>query len=70
MKKAGKRPVEWLDEIGFLGGNVVAAHCVWLTKKEMDIIAKYVQNLKGQRGQSLSIEFLREYGFVGGIDAE
>jgi riboflavin synthase len=37
---------------------------------EVDVIAKYVQNLKGQRGQSLSIEFLREYGFVGGIDAE
>jgi len=37
---------------------------------EVDVIAKYVENLKGQRGQSLSIEFLREYGFVGGIDAE
>jgi riboflavin synthase len=37
---------------------------------EADIIAKYVENLKKQRGQSLSIEFLREYGFVGGIDAE
>ena len=37
---------------------------------EADIIAKYVEKLKGQRGQSLDIEFLREYGFVGGIDAE
>ncbi len=37
---------------------------------EADVIAKYVENLKKQRGRSLSIEFLREYGFVGGIDAE
>jgi riboflavin synthase len=36
---------------------------------EADVIAKYVENLKEQRRQGLSIEFLREYGFVGGIDA-
>jgi len=36
---------------------------------EADVIAKYVENLKEQRKQGLSIEFLREYGFVGGIDA-
>ncbi|MBN2518848.1 MAG: amidohydrolase [Candidatus Altiarchaeota archaeon] len=39
VKKTGKRPAEWLDEIGFLGANVVAAHCVWLTKKEMELLA-------------------------------
>jgi riboflavin synthase len=37
---------------------------------EVDVIAKYVENLGQQRKQSLSMEFLREYGFVGGIDAE
>ncbi|MDH4068325.1 MAG: riboflavin synthase, partial [Dehalococcoidia bacterium] len=37
---------------------------------EADVIGKYVENLGRQRKQSLSIEFLREYGFVGGIDAE
>ena len=37
---------------------------------EVDIIAKYVENLERQRKQSLTMEFLREYGFVGGIDAE
>jgi riboflavin synthase len=36
---------------------------------EADIIAKYVENLKERKRQSLNIEFLREYGFVGGIDA-
>jgi riboflavin synthase len=37
---------------------------------EADVIAKYVENLKEPKGQSLDIEFLREYGFVGGIDAD
>jgi riboflavin synthase len=36
---------------------------------EVDILAKYVENLEEQRRQSLSYEFLREYGFVGGTDA-
>jgi riboflavin synthase len=33
---------------------------------EVDVIAKYVEKLKGQGRQSLSVEFLRQYGFVGG----
>ncbi|UCD22737.1 MAG: riboflavin synthase [Chloroflexota bacterium] len=36
---------------------------------EVDILAKYVENLVGQRRQSLNFEFLKEYGFAGGIDA-
>jgi riboflavin synthase len=37
---------------------------------EADVIAKYVENLKERKRPSLSVEFLREYGFVGGIDDE
>ena len=36
---------------------------------EADIIAKYVENLKERKRQGLNFEFLREYGFAGGIDA-
>jgi len=36
---------------------------------EIDILAKYVENLKERKSQSLNFEFLREYGFVGGTDA-
>ena len=36
---------------------------------ETDILAKYVEGLKERKRQSLNSEFLREYGFVGGIDA-
>ncbi len=37
-KKYGKRPVEHLDSIKFLGPEVLAAHCVWLTEREIKII--------------------------------
>jgi len=40
MKKYGKRPVEHLDSIGFLGPEVLAAHCVWLTEREIAVIQK------------------------------
>ena len=33
-----KRPFELLDSIGFLGDDVVAAHCVWLDENEMKLI--------------------------------
>jgi hypothetical protein len=36
---------------------------------ETDILAKYVENLRERKGQTMSSEFLREYGFVGGVDA-
>ncbi len=34
------RPVEYLEKIGFLGGNVIAAHGCWLSDKEIKILAK------------------------------
>ncbi len=40
LKSKGLRPFEYLDKIGFLGGNVVAAHCTWASKKEIGIMKK------------------------------
>lgn len=34
----GSRPFEYLDEIGFLGADVLAAHAVWILDSEIDII--------------------------------
>lgn len=36
----GLRPFEYLDKIGFLGPDVLAAHCVWLSDDEIEIIKK------------------------------
>jgi len=40
VKATGKRPPELLAKSGFLNKRLTAAHCVWLTKSEMDLLAK------------------------------
>ena len=40
QKQQGARVVEFLDKIGALSNRMVAAHCVWLTKSEVSILAK------------------------------
>lgn len=40
LKKKGKRPVEHLYEMGFLNENLVAAHTVWLTMREIKYLAE------------------------------
>ena len=37
--KTGRRPALWLEEIGFLGPRMVAAHAVWLTGEEIQLLA-------------------------------
>ena len=32
--------VEYLDKIGFLGSNVIGAHCVWLSNNEIKLLGK------------------------------
>lgn len=39
-KSGGKRPIEHLDEIGFLNERLVAAHCVWATLREVKLLAR------------------------------
>lgn len=36
----GKLPFEYLEDIGFLNSDVLAAHGVWLSKEEIEIIKK------------------------------
>ena len=41
QKKHGLTPIEYLDKIGFLGSDVIAAHMVWLSKHDFEIIKKH-----------------------------
>ena len=41
LDERGLRPFEYLEKIGFLGPDVVAAHCVWLSDEEIKIIKKH-----------------------------
>lgn len=71
-EKHGKRPVPYLEEIGFLGSNLVAAHCVWLNKKDIEILAKHdvkishnpVSNMKLSVGATLPYKDLKSAGCV------
>jgi len=40
QKQHGMRAVEHLDKIGALSKNMLAAHCVWLTKSEVKLLAR------------------------------
>jgi 5-methylthioadenosine/S-adenosylhomocysteine deaminase len=39
-KETGKLPFDYLDSISFLGNEVSAVHCVWISDKEIDLLQK------------------------------
>ncbi len=41
LQAHGLRPVEYLESIGFLGPNIIACHCIWVSEPEMDLLAEY-----------------------------
>lgn len=45
-KSKGKRPAEWLSDLGVLGPRLIAAHSAWLTMREV--------RLMGEAGMSIS----------------
>ena len=40
IAKHGKTPTEYLDSIGYLSTNVIAAHSLWLSERDLDIYAQ------------------------------
>ncbi len=40
IKKHGQSPVEYLDALGLLSNRLVAAHCVWLSEKDITLLAR------------------------------
>lgn len=40
VRKHGHRPIEHLEQIGFLSSRLIAAHCVWATLREVRLLAK------------------------------
>jgi 5-methylthioadenosine/S-adenosylhomocysteine deaminase len=40
QRKYGKRPVEYLEKIGFLDKNCLFAHAIWLSHREIKILEK------------------------------
>jgi 5-methylthioadenosine/S-adenosylhomocysteine deaminase len=66
-KKTGKTPVKYLDSINFFSQNVIAAHCCWLTEKEILTLREHkvkvshcpISNLKMTSGIAPLLEMIR-----------
>jgi len=77
-KKYKKRPVEYLKSIEFLGENVLAAHCGWLTKSEVKILAEHntkvshcpVSNMKLATGGVMPLPEMQKAGVTIGLGTD
>ena len=78
MKQHGMRVVEYLDKIGALSRNMLAAHCVWLTKIEIQLLAKAgvsvahcpVSNMKLASGGVAPLPEMFESGIAVGLGTD
>ncbi|MBO8181205.1 MAG: amidohydrolase [Archaeoglobus sp.] len=67
LQKYRSRPIEKLEEIGFLSPKTVIAHAIWVDEKEMEILAKRkvsvahnpVSNLKLASGIARIVEMMK-----------
>jgi 5-methylthioadenosine/S-adenosylhomocysteine deaminase len=41
LKQYGDTPIDYLAKIGFLSDRVIAAHTVWITDEEIDVMKRY-----------------------------
>ena len=69
-KKTGKRPVKFLEEIGFLGKNLVACHSIFYNDEEIKTLAKHdvkiahnpTSNMKFANAGAIRYEALKNAG--------
>ena len=58
----GLSPVEYLDRIGVLGPNLIAAHTLWLTERDIELLGKHrvtcVHNINSNLKLSSGYRFL------------
>ena len=71
-RERGVLPVEYLYRVGLLGPSVLLVHCNWLTKGEMDLIAKHdtkvvhwpQSNMKLAGGSCMPVRELLQRGVI------
>jgi 5-methylthioadenosine/S-adenosylhomocysteine deaminase len=77
-EKTGLRPPLWLDKIGFLGPGQVAAHGVWLMRREIETLAKRSvgvahcpsSNMKLATGGVAPVREMQECGVTVGLGTD
>jgi len=70
LRQNGRRPAHYLDSLGVLSSKMVAAHCVWLTKEEVKLLARKgvsaslnpVSNMKLAGGGAAPMPEMQEAG--------
>jgi 5-methylthioadenosine/S-adenosylhomocysteine deaminase len=78
QRQHGMRVVEYLDKIGALSKNMLAAHCSWLTKSEVGLLAKAgasvahcpVSNMKLATGGVAPLPEMFDAGIVVGLGTD
>ena len=55
IRAHGYSPIHWLDKIGFLGPNVILAHCLWLSDTEINILAENGANVVHNPNSNLKL---------------
>ena len=77
-ERYGKGPVRALDEMGFLGDWLVAAHCVWLNERDARILGERgasaihnpTSNMKLSVGRAFPYPSLRSAGVTMGLGTD
>jgi 5-methylthioadenosine/S-adenosylhomocysteine deaminase len=76
LSREGKRPVEYLEEIGLLGPRVIGAHCSFINEREIEILGKTRTNvshnaaINARRGHIAPVCALREAGANIGLGSD
>ncbi len=78
LAETGMRPAKYLDSIGFLAKDVIAAHGCWLDAGEIEILAHTgtrvahcpVSNMKLATGQAMPYVAMKETGVVMGLGTD
>ncbi len=76
--KRKQKVVEYLDEIGFLGPNVVGVHCVWLSSNEIKLLGQSgtkvaecpVSNMKLAVGAAAPVSDMLQSGVCVGLGTD
>jgi len=78
LAQTGFRPAQYLDHIGFLAKDVIAAHGCWLDPSEIELLARAgakvahcpVSNMKLSTGQTMPYAAMAEAGVVMGLGTD
>ncbi len=78
MAQHGLRPAQYLDKLGFLSKDVIAAHGCWLDPSEIEILAHTgtkvahcpTSNMKLASGQAMPYAAMKEAGVVMGLGTD